>query len=505
MKLTKTAATAALLPAFLFATAAWAGKADDTVSIAFAKELEHVDPYFNTAREGILLGNAAWDGLLYRDPATGQYVGNLATSWTWVDSSTLELTLREGVKFHNGEAFDADDVVYTLNFTVDPKNGAKNKVATDWIKRAEKIDQFKVRIFTNGPFPAALEYLAGPVIIHPDEYYRAVGPAGVATKPIGTGPYKFESVEPGKHFVLKRNEDYFAAAKPKAKVGTIDIRTIPDINTQMAELFNGTIDLVWQVPSDQADKMAGRDGFQVINAPTMRVGYLSLDAAGRSGDKNPMTNVKVRQAIYHAINRDGIVEALMKGTTEVINSACSPSQFGCDKDVATYAYDPAKAKALLAEAGYPEGFEIEFYAYRDRPLAEAMIGMLAEIGIKANLNYMQYAALREKRIKEGAPLSFMTWGSNSIADVSAITSEFFTMGGEDDARDKNLSDLLEKADSSIDPAERKTLYTQALSAIADKAYWVPLWNYSTNYVMSGDISFTPTPDELVRFYEIDWK
>ncbi|CAN7659265.1 ABC transporter substrate-binding protein [Rhizobium rhizogenes] len=496
---------AALFLPLLLAPTANAGKANDTISIAFSKELEHIDPYFNTAREGVLLGNAVWDGLLYRDPKTGQYVGNLATSWSWVDSTTLELTLRQGVKFHNGEPFDADDVVYTLNYMIDPKNGAKNTVATSWIKQAVKIDQFKVRIITNGPFPAALEYLAGPVIIQPNEYYAAVGPAGVATKPIGTGPYKVVSVEPGKHYVLKRNDDYFAAAKPKAKVETIDIRTIPDINTQMAELFNGTIDLVWQVPSDQADKMAGRGNFQVLNAPTMRVGYLSLDAAGRSGAKNPMTDVRVRQAVYHAINRDGIVKALMKGTTEVINSACSPSQFGCATDVASYSYDPDKAKALLAEAGYPDGFEIDFYAYRDRPLAEAMIGMLAEVGIKANLKYLQYAALREKRIKEGVPMSFLTWGSNSIADASAITSEFFTMGGEDDARDKSLSDLLEKADSSIDPAERKTLYKQALSTIADKAYWVPLWNYSTNYIMSKDVSFTPTPDELVRFYEIGWK
>ncbi|MFT4183310.1 MAG: ABC transporter substrate-binding protein [Rhizobium sp.] len=499
------AIAAALFLPCLIGTAAYAGKSNDTISIAFSKELEHVDPYFNTAREGVLLGAAVWDGLLYRNPQTGEYVGNLATSWSWVDPTTLELTLRQGVKFHNGEPFDADDVVFTLNYMVDPKNGAKNKVATGWIKNVEKVDQFKVRIHTNGPFPAALEYLAGPVIIHPNEYYAAVGPDGIATKPIGTGPYKVVSVEPGKHYVLKRNDDYFAAAKPKAKVETIDIRTIPDINTQMAELFNGTIDLVWQVPSDQADKMASRGNFQVINAPTMRVGYLSLDAAGRSGAKNPMTDVRVRQAVYHAINREGIVKALMKGTTEVINSACSPSQFGCATDVPSYAYDPAKAKALLAEAGYPNGFDIDFYAYRDRPLAEAMIGMLADVGIKANLKYLQYAALREKRIKEGVPMTFQTWGSNSIADASAITSEFFTLGGEDDARDKSLADLLEKADASIDTAERKTLYKQALTDIADKAYWVPLWNYSTNYVMSKDISFAPTPDELVRFNEIGWK
>jgi peptide/nickel transport system substrate-binding protein len=498
-------ALAVILPACLISSQSFAGKADDTLHIAFSKELEHLDPYFNTSREGVLIGAAVWDGLLYRDPKTNNYVGNLATGWSWENPTTLELTLRQGVTFHNGEPFDADDVVYTLNYEIDPKNRAKNTFAVDWIERVEKVDQFKVRIHTKGPFPAALEYLAGPVIIHPNEYYAKVGPNGVATHPIGTGPYKVVSVDPGKHFVLKRNDDYFAAAKPKARIENVDIRTIPDANTQMAELFNGGIDMVWQVPSDQAQKMQRLNKFQVINAPTMRIGYISMDAAGRSGADNPMTKLKVRQAINYAINRKGIVDAMMKGTTSVINSACAPMQFGCESNVTSYAYDPAKAKALLAEAGYPNGFDVDFYAYRDRPLAEAMIGMLAEVGIKGHLNYMQYAALREKRFKEGVPLSFLTWGSNSLADASASTSYFFTLSGEDDARDPEVAALLNKADTTTDTADRKALYGKALSSIADKAYFVPLWLYSTNYVMGKDVSFTPTPDEVVRFYDIGWK
>jgi peptide/nickel transport system substrate-binding protein len=498
------ALAAFLLPACLISSDALAGKADDILNIAFSKELEHVDPYYNTAREGLLLAYAVWDALLYRDMATGEYKGNLATEWKWVDQTTLELKLRQGVKFHNGEAFDADDVVFTFNHAVDPKNDTKAQANTSWIKSAEKVDQFTVRVHANGPFPAAPEYLAGPLVIQPNEYYEKVGQQGVALKPVGTGPYSIESVEPGRHFVLKRNADYFAAAKPKAVIGTIDIRAVPDANTQMAELFNGDIDLVWGVPSDQADKMAAAGRFQVINAPTMRVGYLSLDAAGRTGD-SPMKDLKVRQAVNMAINRQGIIDALMKGSTKLVNSACSPDQFGCEQNVTTYPYDPAKAKELLAEAGYPEGFSIDFYAYRDRPLAEAMIGMLAEVGITGKLNYMQYAALREKRIKEGAPISFMTWGSNSLADVSAITSAFFRMGGEDDARDPEVAGLLEKGDSSTDPEEREAAYSKALSMIADKAYWTPLWAYSTNYVMGADVSFKPTADEIIRFYDISWK
>ncbi|MCM2293106.1 ABC transporter substrate-binding protein [Allorhizobium sp. BGMRC 0089] len=499
------ALAAMLLPACLFSTAAHAGKADDTLHLAFTKELESVDPYFNTAREGVILGSAVWDGLLYRDPKTGAYEGNLATSWKWIDPTTLELKLRKGVKFHNGEPFTADDVVFTFNYIIDPSNGNKSLTNSQWIKSAEKIDDYTVRIHSKGPFPAALEYLAGPLIIEPHTYFKKVGPEGVALKPIGTGPYEVVSVDPGKHFVLKRNPDYFAAVKPKATIGTIDIRTVPDPNTQMAELFNGDLDMVWGVPSDQADKMAGTGKFQVINAPTMRVGYISLDAIGRTGAKNPMTDLRVRQAINMAINRQGIVDALLKGSSQVINSACAPIQFGCEQQVKTYPYDPDKAKALLAEAGYPKGFTTELYAYRDRPIAEAMIGMLADIGITAKLNYLQYSALREKRIKDGVPMAFMTWGSNSVADISAITSAFFRGSGEDDARDPAVEALLEKGDNSVDPDVRKDNYSKALKMIADKAYWVPLWTYGSNYIMAKDVKFAPTPDELIRFYDIGWK
>ncbi|MFN3497826.1 MAG: ABC transporter substrate-binding protein, partial [Pannonibacter indicus] len=280
---------------------------------------------------------------------------------------------------------------------------------------------------------------------------------------------------------------------------------VPDTNTQMAELFSGSVDLVWGVPADQAEKMATLEQFQIVNAPTMRIGYLSMDAAGRSSPDTPMKDVRVRQALYHAINRQGIVDALLKGSSQVVDSACSPVQFGCDQDLPTYAYDQEKARALLAEAGYPNGFEMDLYAYRDRPLAEAMIGMLAGVGIRANLNYLQYSALREKRLKGEVAISFQTWGSNSIADVSAIASQFFKMQGEDDARDADLQAILDKGDFSVNDDERKAAYKEALTYIVDKAYWVPLWTYSSNYVMGQDVSFTPTPDELVRFNEISWK
>lgn len=484
----------------------FADKADDTLRLAFLKELESVDSYFNSAREGILLSRSIWDGLLYRDPVSGEFKGNLATAWTWIDDVTVEFTLREGVTFHNGEPFNADDVVYTINYVADPDAGVKAAANVNWMKGAEKVDEYTVRIHLHAPFPPAEEYLAGPVVIYPDEYYAQVGPTGMATAPIGTGPFKVDLVEPGKLYKLSAYEGYHDSPKGAAKIGNIEVKTIPDMNTQVAELFNGGLDFLWNVPADQAEKLAEmKDRFEVVNAQAIRVGYISMDAAGAVDADGPMTNKLVRQAIYHAIDRQAIVDALVKGSSEVVNAGCAPIQFGCDQSVTSYDYDPAKAKALLAEAGYPDGFTIDFYAYRDRPYAEAMMGFLNEVGIKTNFNYLQYAALREKREKKEVAISFQTWGSYSLADVSAITGEFFTGGALDDAMDPEVIDWVKSAGSITDRATRTELYSKAHAKIADEAYWVPLWTYNVNYVLSKDLAFVPTDDEIVRFADFSWK
>lgn len=187
---------------------AWADKSDDTLRVAFTKELENVDSYFNSSREGVVLQRAVWDGLIYRDPITNEYKGNLASEWEWIDDTTIEFKLREGVTFHDGSEFTADDVVFTVNYVADEANGVKTQRNVNWMQSAEKIDDFTVRIKLKENFPAAIEFLSGPVSIYPSDYYAEVGPEGMGLKPVGTGPYKVVSVTPGQHFVLERNEGY---------------------------------------------------------------------------------------------------------------------------------------------------------------------------------------------------------------------------------------------------------------------------------------------------------
>ena len=488
------------------AAPAFADKASGTLYAGFTKELENIDSYFNSSREGVVMQRALWDGLIYRDPETNEYKGNLAESWTWVDDTTLEFKLRQGVTFHNGEPFNADDVVFTVNFVADEANGVKTQRNVNWMESAEKIDDYTVRIHLKKKFPAAIEFLSGPVSMYPNEYYAEAGPSGMGLKPIGTGPYKAVEVVPGQHFVLEAYEGYHDSPKGKPSIAKVDIRTIPDVNTQIAELFSGSLDLIWQVPADQAQKLEQMGQFTVANESTMRVGYISMDAAARSSmDPNPFTDVRVRKAINHAIDRQAIVDNLLKGKSKVVNTPCFPSQFGCVQDVTVYDYDPAKAKALLAEAGYADGFETDIYAYRNRDYAEALVSFLGEVGIKANLKYMQYSAIRELNMKGEVPFNFSTWGSYSINDASAMVSQFFKLGSLDNARDEQVAADLDMADTSTDPDTRIEYYSKALKRITEEAYWVPLFSYNTNYVFKTDVDYTPTADEVLRFTTMKWK
>lgn len=501
MKLVTFLTTASLLA---FSGAAWAGKADNTARISLPGEVGTLNYYFDSSREGFISSLQIFDGLIYQDPKTNEFKPSLAESWNWVDDKTLEFKLRKDVKFSNGEPFDADDVVFTINYIVDPQNKVVVYDKVKWMKSAEKVDQQTVRINLHAPYPLALVALAVSTPMYPKDYYEKVGQAGMSSAPVGTGPYRVTSVTPGSGFNLEKNPNYFNGPKAAATIGKIEVRTIRDVNTQLAELMSGNLDFMWQFPADIADKLKSTGQFNVTAKPTMRIGFITLDAMNRSTPKSPLADVRVRQAMNYAIDRKGIVDALVQGGAEVINTACAPIQFGCEQDVVKYAYDPAKAKKLLAEAGYANGFTIEMGAYRDRPYAEAMINNLAAVGIKVNLSMLQYSALASRHMEGNMPMAFLTHGSSSIPDVAAITPEFFGLGKQDYAGDKEVAALLKEGGSTIDNDKRKASYSKAFKLIAEKAYWVPLWTYPSTYAMSKDLKFDPTADELLRFYDMSW-
>jgi peptide/nickel transport system substrate-binding protein len=501
-------AAGALLSAVLATTMtpALAGKKDDTIRFASDQSPENLDPFFNNVRIGVIIGANVWDTLVYRDPKTNEYKGNLAKSWKQIDERTIEFELREGVRFHNGEEFDADSVVYTLNYVADPANKSTTQQNVSWIEKAEKLDKYRVRVITKKVFPAAIEYLAGPVVIHPAKYYAEVGPKGMNARPVGSGPFKVAAYTPGKSLLLERNADYFKESpKGSAKVAKVEIRFIPDRQTQMAEILAGGADLIMHVPKDQAEQAGRVPHLQVVSGETMRIVFLQMNSR-EDTPAAPLKDIRVRRAIAHAIDRESIVKNIVGAGARVLHTQCFPSQFGCtDEGAPRYAYDPALAKKLLAEAGFPNGLDISLFAYRERNQTEAIISNLQAVGIRANLTYSQYAAMRDQVRANKSALSHQTWGSFSVNDVSASTPVYFTFEADDITRDAEVRDLLVKGNNSVDPNVRKQAYQQALAAISERMYSVPLWSLPVFYVATRDLAFTAYPDEMVRFWEMSWR
>ena len=504
--LAKFAATTAL--GALLATGAHAGPDDDSLVIAWGSTgpIEHVDNYVNTNRTGIWFSRMVWDQLIYREPKTFEYKPLLAESWEQLSDTVWQFKLRQGVKFHNGEAFNADDVVYTLNWISNPENGVKVQRNVNWIKEARKVDEFTVDVEMKRPFPQAFEFLSGPITIYPNEYYEEVGPEGMHKAPVGTGPMKVVSIKTAEEYVFEKNEDYnWGSPKGDAQTSKIIVREIADVQTQIAELLAGGIDITADISADHVDQIGGVPGFVALQAGTMRTGYLGFDSANRSGHE-PINKLKVRQAMAHAIDRESLVKNLIRGDAGVIHTPCFPTQFGCSVDAAVkYEFDPEKAKALLAEAGYPDGFDIDFYTFRPADWAEAIMGDLAKVGIKASLTKMPYFALRDKQRNEGTtPMFLMDWGSYSMNDMSAITSHFFKKGPDDFALDDDVAGWLEAGDTNSDPAIRKANYAKAIEKITGEVYWLPMFNHVRNYGYREGLEFIPYQDEIPRFWQYGW-
>ncbi|MGN6572763.1 MAG: ABC transporter substrate-binding protein, partial [Pseudolabrys sp.] len=288
MTILRTAFAGLLAAAALAAAApAFANKANDTLVYASDSEPENVSPYHNNLREGVIIARHVFDNLIYRDPKTGKYQPQLATEWKWADPQTLDLKIRKGVTFHNGDPLTADDVVWTLNYVVSPEAKVVTKQNVDWIKSAEKTGDDTVRIHLVGPFPAAIEYLAGPVPIYPEKYFKKVGIDGFAKAPVGSGPYKVTAVTPGKGVTMEKNTNYWKGSPlGTPSIGKLVFKVIPDAETRLAELMTGGVDWIWRVPEDQAKQLKSAPNISVLSAETMRVGFLQFDAVGNTPFKD---------------------------------------------------------------------------------------------------------------------------------------------------------------------------------------------------------------------------
>jgi peptide/nickel transport system substrate-binding protein len=495
--------------ALLFLGAGLAGpalaqKPADTLRIEWRDAIPNVDPYYNELRTGLVLAHHVWDTLVFSDPETFQIKPQLALSWSSPDPTTIDFTLRPGVTFQNGDPFTADDVVYTINTVIaDPHVAVPSNFL--YLAGAEKLGPLLVRVKLRQAFPAALSYIATTLPIWPQAYRERVGPAAFSQAPIGTGPYRIDRLLGLTGIDLQRYDGYFAGPKGIPAIAHLAIREVADGDTEVADLKAGRADWIRDVTAAQFDAINATAGLAALRSESMRFAYLSLDAAGRSGAGNPLTRETVREAIAAAIDRRAMVRDLVQGGARVLDAPCYPTQFGCDQAAAVrMAYDPARAKQLLADAGYPKGFATELVTYATPPWGAAVRDYLKAVGIDVTLTQLPLGAAIARAADGSAPLFMGTWGSYSINDVSAVLPFFFGGGDNDYTRDPAVQELVAAAGMTGDTDRRRGFYSKVIRLVTGQVDWLPLFTTVSVYGISRALWFRPYPDDIPRFYMAHW-
>jgi len=497
---------AAALLALALTPAAHAQKSADTLRWASAYPIDAIDPYYNVSREIVIItAQEVWDTLIWRDPKSGDYKPLLAKTWNWIDPTTLEFRLRDDVKWQDGRPLTAADAVYTYNYIGDAAHKIPIQQDVNWIKGAEQTGGGSFRLSLKKPFPPALEFLASLLPVLPEDFYGEGGKAPPVGNAVGTGPYRISRFTPGASMDVEATGNYFSGSpKGQPPIRRIDFRRIPDNSTQIAELLSGGVDWIWNVPTDQAPRLAQAKGITVKSVETMRLSFIQFNLRAMAAP-NPLQNLKVRQAVAHAIDRAAIVKDMIGNGATVPKAFCYPTQFGCEQEVPQYAHDPGAAKELLAEAGYANGVALDFQAFRSRDWTDAAAGQLEAAGFKPTINFIPYANGQQRLARNEMQLYLQDNGWFSINDVYAVVQGYFNGDAYDATQDATLTGWVREAAQTNDQALRKDLYAKALRRVAEQVYILPMWTHPNVHAYSSDLDLEPYSDENPRFYLAHWK
>jgi peptide/nickel transport system substrate-binding protein len=482
------AAAAAVL---LASGPASAQKAKDTLRIGYQDPITTVDLVQDTKPETDLSGNGVFDSLVYYDGASRSYKGVLAESWSWTDDKTLEFKLRRGIKFHDGSEFTAADVVYTVKYLTDPASRIRY-TNLDFVDHAEKIDGYTVRIVEKQATSfdlARMNMAIYPAAIHgkladKSEFGRKT--------PIGTGPYRVESIDSVKGISLVRNDKYVSAGawRPAARIGRVQVVQIPDLQTQIAQLMTGGIDLVHDVPKDQSDQLASAPNLHATAAAGLPYFYMAMDSIARSGN-TALQKVEVRRALEMAVNRESLARNVVAGgdAVRVVNTLCVEIQADCPQnlDAMPPAYDVAGARKLLAEAGYPEGFDIEITSIPGaQAIAEAVAGELRKAGVRAKVDHKTFGAYREKETQGKLEILIGHFWSSGAAPNGSL-EKFFGAPARDYTKDEVIAKLKAAAFGERDEAKRFEHYKKLMERVNERAYILPLTTFPSVWVSTDEV------------------
>jgi peptide/nickel transport system substrate-binding protein len=477
----------------------------DTLTVGLVWINDTLDPHMHYQRVGILININMFDSLLHKNTKL-EYEPSLATSWKALNDTTWEFKLRKGVKFHNGDVLTAEDVKFSFDRVLEP--GKEQKRSPQYgnvraIKEVKIVNPETIHLVTDKPFPLLLERLVFFPIV-PKKHLEKVGDAAFAeSATVGTGPWKLVEWKRGQHLRLEAFNDHWRG-KPPFK--NLTFREIPEVATQMAELKTGGVDLIRNVSADLLPEIKTHAQTYVTSAPILRTHYIALDMRSE-----PFNKKLVRQAANHAIDREAVVQKMMAGLGKPMATVVHAAAFGHDPSVTVYPYDPKKAKALLAQAGYPNGVDVTIHSSftEFRPVFEAMAQMLTDSGIRTTAKIWDPGPAYNKFFQgEGKAThgAYGSWGYYSVFDADAILHPLYHTEpggwiGKWYARVEGLDQLIDQARSILDQPRRRQIYSQIQKMIKEEAPSIFLFHQYDTLGVSKKVDYAARGDEWLWLYD----
>ncbi|HLR34998.1 MAG TPA: glutathione ABC transporter substrate-binding protein [Tissierellales bacterium] len=474
----------------------------DALVVAQGSDAKTLDPHGSNDQPSSRINSQIYNTLLDMDE--NMEIGpGLAESWKKIDDETWEFKLVEGVKFHNGEELKASDVKFTFERMMESSEVAH---IVEALESVETPDDYTVILKTEYPFGPLLAHLAHPASSILNE--KAVTEAGddYGQKPVGTGPYKLENWESGDSVTLVKFDDYFGEP---AKTGKVIFQNIEEGNNRTIGLESGELDIAYDIEPIDLQKVRDHESLELIEEPSLSTSYIGFNT-----EKEPFDDPLVRKALNYAVDVDEIIDVVIEGAGHKAVSPINDDVFGFNSDLEGYEYDPEKAKELLKEAGYPDGFETTLWT-NDNPvrgrITEIVQAQLKEVGIKVEIDTLDWAAYLDRTAQGEHEMFILGWVAvTGDADYGLYplfhSSQHGGAGNRTFYTNKKVDKLLEKGKKSVDEDERLKAYHEAQEIIVDEAPQLFLYFQTQNAGLQNNVKgfkLHPAGHHLLDKVEID--
>ncbi len=424
-------------------------------------------------------------------------VPSLAESWEYLDDDSVRFKLRQDVTFHDGTKMTAADVKYTYDRAKDHKV-VKNNFS--WLDSTEVIDEYTVVINTKGSFSPVLNALTSPLAGIMPKHLMEKDENAMASHPVGTGPYKFIEWKEGEYVKMEANESYWGGA-PKTK--NLIMKVIPEASQRTVLLETGEIDIAYDLLPSDVEKLKGNSEAQVLEAASFKVLYFTVNC---NSSNKALGSFKVRQAIEMAIDKQAICNAVMCGFAVPTGSNVAPGSFGFDEKLTANRYDPEKARALLKEAGYPDGFTLKLWAQPDQVYQETSVivqNMLQEIGITVEIETMENQVMLDRMMKgEDFDLACSIW-YNLMGDADYVL--YSTLSPDSTSNfahynNQKVISLLMEGRAQKDDNARFKIYGEIYKILDEERPQIPLFAYENLVGLSSEVEgFSLSPITAHRY------